>query len=256
MSHNPPEKAHLLVSDSVIAGAGKPVVISAAALTVGAAEKIFAIEGPNVGFAGNGAIQTLTLTSTSAEDAPGGVGAESIILDYLDAVLAPVSETVTLNGTSASAPTAVAAFRLNRARVGGAGVLAVRKPAGLIRIKHSISALLLGRIEKPWRELRNGVYTVPAGQSARVVGISVRLYGGVLNSGCVIRIYTRTGIDLLPVPGPGVLQKTMNFNLSNPGLDRQISIPVVAQKSDIWMTIQASSGGGFAASAELYIVLS
>ena len=123
------------------------------------------------------AAETLTLTSTSADDAAAGTGARTVYLEGVDSTWAEITETVTLTGLT-GADTNAEFLRVNSARVITSGT--GRTNAGAISITHTTTTannfgpILVGN---SLREVCG--FSVPAGKQV----IIDRLFLGTRNTG-------------------------------------------------------------------------
>lgn len=109
----------------------------------------------------------MEVLSSGAADTAAGTGARTVALDLLDAAWLPVSQTVTLNGTTPVAIPGGPYRRVNRARVASAGTGEAN--TGTITIRVTAGAVIQEQILPTEGQSRSGVYTVPAGFAAYVM---------------------------------------------------------------------------------------
>ena len=109
------------------------------------------------------------VVSASTNDTSAGSGMRKVRIYGLDANLAPISETLTLNGTTPVA-SALSYFRVNHVigdevgTYGGSNV-------GIIGIVQQTSSVVMASIQAGEGSSHNAVFTVPAGYHAFVHGI-------------------------------------------------------------------------------------
>ncbi len=103
--------------------------------------------------------ETLDLVSSSASDTSAGTGARTVLVEGLDANYDRISETLSLNGTSA-VTTVLSYFRLNEATVKTVGT--EERNVGAITVTNTTSALTLGQIIAGACITQNTHFTIPA----------------------------------------------------------------------------------------------
>lgn len=122
---------------------------------------------------------TLDIVSTSTNDTSGGSGANTVIIDGLDANHEIVNETITLNGTT-PVTTVNSYLRLNSAFVVTAGT--TQRNEGSIDISSGGNTVGVIVFDKEGtNKLQQAIYTVPAGKTAlvtQVLGSIVRKSSG------------------------------------------------------------------------------
>lgn len=119
---------------------------------------------------------TMNVSSSSTDDASGGTGARTIVIQGLDSNFSEISETITLNGQN-TVTTTNSFLHINYIYVATAGSGA--KNAGVIYIGSGLNtlgvpAVAYGAIYTGLNASTSAVYTIPAGYTAYVVngGIS------------------------------------------------------------------------------------
>lgn len=121
------------------------------------------------------AAEALNIVSGSANDTAAGTGARTVRVEGLNAAGQWTEETFTLNGTT---PVVSASLwlRVVRAYIVGAGTGTTN--AGAITIKHNTTTANIFAVIKAGRGMSmNAVFTVPAGQVARLTSWSAQGYG-------------------------------------------------------------------------------
>lgn len=192
--------------------------------------------------------QSITISSSSANDALAGTGANYVYVEYLDSNWAEQTATLTMNGTSAVAfPTT--AIRVNSARVvfsGSNGSNVGNIFVGYGALTSGKPATVLCKIDASEGISQQAVYSVPANceaaldsalmgtASAKLVTINFNLYLFGLNTKMVVGKYY-------------LYQNTINLG---PDLVSR-SIPA---KSDITFTGIASSGTAEVALSAAFII--
>lgn len=126
---------------------------------------------------------TLSITSTSADDASAGTGLRTLKLRGLDSSYNEIEETITMNGTTA-VTTTNSYFRLNEAVgvTGGSGL----KNAGVIEIKHG--SLTLGYIPAGITRTQLGLFTVPANHTLYLYEWAIQISNGKASVSSLVEI--------------------------------------------------------------------
>ena len=114
--------------------------------------------------------ERLQITSTSAADdgAPAGNGARTVTISGLTAALAPMTETVTMNGI-ANVLTDASFFRVVRMDVATAGVTGYNE--GAITASNNADTDVLAQMDAMENRSHGAYYTVPAGHTLYIVNI-------------------------------------------------------------------------------------
>lgn len=114
---------------------------------------------------------TLNISSSSASDTSGGIGLERIQIDGLNEALEPVSEKVTLNGTT-TVTTTTEFFRVQSAQALKSGAPDSENVAiGNIRMTHNGTGSEISQIVAGRAQSLNSFWTCPSGKEALVLGI-------------------------------------------------------------------------------------
>lgn len=136
----------------------------------------------------------MSVSSTSENDTSAGTGAHTVLIQGLDGNYDEISETVTLNGTTA-VTTAQSFLRINYAMVTTAG--STKSAAGNIyfgtgTVTTGVPATVYNIIKLNYNNTITGHYTVPAGHNAYLVqglfssgqpGGSAQIQGRLLTTG-------------------------------------------------------------------------
>ena len=139
------------------------------------------------------AMGTLSIVSTSSEDASGGTGATQIKISALDDNFDPVNLTVTLNGLT-PVVTTEEVYRINRmfivGTVGSAGT-----NVGTINVTHATAGIISSIPANDGQTLQ-AVYTVPRGYNGYVQSFSFFVEGTTsAQVGCELRRRINLGND-------------------------------------------------------------
>lgn len=169
-----------------------------------------------------------SIVSTSADDAHGGVGAQTVVIEGLDAAWAQVNEIVTLSGTT-PVSTVNEYLRINSVYCDDAGSAGVN--VGVVDI--SIAGNLQSRVDARDGIAMSGSFTVPSGHFGLVESSSFCIGG---DTECEINLNVIT---------PGKCRKVI-LTLSAAQtciVGEPISIPI-PEKSTIYVTGRNASGPG------------
>ena len=131
----------------------------------------------------------VTVVSASANDdgSPAGTGAQTVTIEGLDSSYAEVSETVTMNGTSAVTTTQTF-LRINRAYVATAG--STGSNVGAITIANT-TPTTLASIAATAGIAEQCVYTVPAGYTAYITRYMLSSYNSTSGAGSAGQIWVK-----------------------------------------------------------------
>jgi len=183
------------------------------------------------------AANTVTVVSSSGQDAAGGSGALTIRVQGLDASYNFAEEDFTMTGATPTAAGSQTFLRVNRAYV-----LSGDTNVGAIEVKNG--STVVTEIKEEMGQTLQTVYTVPAGKTAYlnemqvssnksqsvVVGLFIKEFGGVFRIRQSAALYSSAHTSKLNTP---------------------LRIP---EKNDIDMRIKASTGQTVAADFELILV--
>lgn len=123
-------------------------------------------EGPTGGYVFPTTAQQMSVVSTDSNDTAAGTGARQIHIHYLDNNYVEQSETVTLNGTTATLTTSNNILRVNGVHTWSAGSGGV--PAGNISVKNSAGTVTYGYMSAGINVSMQSNFTVPTGKSMYV----------------------------------------------------------------------------------------
>lgn len=189
---------------------------------------------------------TVEAISTDANDTAAGTGARTMVVTGLDQTFAEVSETLTLNGTSASTASTTTFIRVYRAYVATTGTYAGTN-AGAITIRVSGGGTSILQIVAGKGQTQTTMYTVPTGKTLYVeyVNISVSSAKEV-----DISFYQFPNIDDVSAPFTGAKRLVQLFEGMLSSVPFRYDPPMVfAAKTDLWFAGLVSAGSG-AASVE------
>lgn len=176
--------------------------------------------------------EIVTVVSSSVNDTSAGTGARTIQLVGLDANYLPISETVTLNGTS-TVDTVNSYLRLDRGIILTAG--SGKTNAGTITARQKVTtaniffALLITE-----NQTHVGCFTIPAGYT----GFIVACFFGVNKPGSGGGTFDRSaGIDIYARPLGGVYNSKFHTSVtSGHDVDHHFQVPIVlTEKTDVVM---------------------
>ncbi len=185
------------------------------------------------------AAATLSVVSTSADDAALGTGARTLLIKGLDANYLEIEETVTLNGLT-PVVTTKEFLRGNAYEVASAG--SGQKNAGAISITHGVN--VIGGILAGKSRSAQSHYTVPAGK----YGYVMRDWAYANAADVTVRFVRRQGDDAL---APAVVRNEIrgdDFQALSRAPEK------VAPKTDLWARAMCASGSA-AVSAGMDILL-
>lgn len=194
------------------------------------------------------AATVMKVSSTSASDTGNGTGAQTILVEGLDANYAEISEVVTLNGTTA-VNTTNSYLRINNIELASAGSGATA--AGTIYIgtgtvTGGVPATEYGRIVLGYNASTQAIYTVPAGYTAYVTSYTFTSGSATANNIC-------SGFFQHSENGFSEIQASARMNGGN-AFDRHFDVPfAVPEMKDI--ALRASSTAASNMTGEMHILL-
>ena len=170
--------------------------------------------------------------------APSASGARTVFIDGIDGSGARVTETVTLDGTTAVTSLANDYLRINRASVASAGTGLTN--AGAISIRHTTGPVVIGYIAAGVGQTETCAFTVPVGKQLQFTYLSV---SSTVSTTVKAKLWHK---DL-----NGVTR--ISATLSNAGSGMPLVMPesmplVYAATEDVWITVDVGnngSGSGF-----------
>lgn len=182
-----------------------------------------------------------TVSSGDAADDgdPVGTGARTVVLQGLDGDKVPATATVVLDGTT-GVPTTQVFSRINRMYVTTAG--SGRVNAGIITA--TIGGVTVATIAAGRNQTEMAWYTVPAGKTAQIVGVSCAMVasGGAARS-AEIDLSRTAGEDstvILPLQTYALTTVGTNSNQA----DYSAAPILVDEKLDIFLICQTNASGG------------
>jgi hypothetical protein len=194
------------------------------------------------------ALTSLEIVSSSADDAAAGTGARTVYIQGIGTGWAEVSETVTLNGTTA-VDLANQYFRIYRAYVVTSGTYATSSAgshAGDITIRvdggGDTWATINGSSSFPKAQTEIGVYTVPAGYTAYVKEVYLDVES---NKAADILMFQRPDADTVSAPY-AAMRVVQDFNGVEAEVIEQFSSPLgpFPASTDIGFMAKVASGTG------------
>lgn len=194
------------------------------------------------------AATTLEAVSSSANDTSAGTGMRTMIVQGLDANYAEIQESVTMNGTT---PVALANsyLRLNVAAVTSAG--SGKTNAGTVTIRETGGGTTRGVMEAGYGNMRQAIYTVPAGYTLMVVSVTL----GVVKQASGSAVPHVTGAAYFGSP-TGFTRMTQELSTEDTPFLNHIIIPApVPEKWDFSIRITDCSENNVQISANVLGVL-
>jgi hypothetical protein len=188
----------------------------------------------------------LSVVSASTDDdgSPVGTGARTVTIDGLDANYLPVSETVTMNGTTAVSTTN-SFLRVNSVYVATAG--SAGGAVGKITVANS-TPTTLATIVATLGNSEQCIYTVPAGHTAYISRYLLSSYNATADAATVGLIFVKPfgGVNQLAttvrIPGTGAFTCEADYPFP------------VTEKSDIDFRANVTAGSGNV-SAQLQMIV-
>jgi hypothetical protein len=205
-----------------------------------AAEDIWSAGGT---YAWPTAAATLETVSSSALDSATGIGARTLVLEGLDNAFAEISETVTLNGTTA-VPSTKQYRRLNRVYVTGAATYDssnVGGAAGLITVRIAGGGAVQATLDRvdgmSLDQTQVARYTVPAGYTATMTRMDCSV-----DAAKPMRVYVWQRRDADKIAVPVTPKRLVRMIDGVTGYvffqDAPSTYPA---KTDIWLTAAAAA---------------
>lgn len=197
----------------------------------------------------------LEVVSSSANDTANGTGARTVVVRGVDSSYLPITETVTLNGTTPVALTAVTHLAVNRfyvATVGSGGVNAgnidVRAVTGSVVVSRIASAVQLGQ-----GRASDFIFTVPDEYTAVIGDIHFSATGVTGDLSVYLNSSDENGVLTCLGAGKSSLYVTA-FNGARGAIHFGSGL-VVPEKTLIELRCIASAGAGdLVAQAEIFLV--
>jgi hypothetical protein len=189
---------------------------------------------------------TLEAISTSADDDDGGTGAQTIVVEGLDANFDEISETITMNGVSATAATTQSFLRVNRAYVVTTGTYGIGS-AGNITIRISSAGATQATINQTtadtiawdYGQTQLARYTVPANKTAFISRVAVQCES---SKRADIAFYQRQNADDVTTPF-SARRVFLSFEGLSSFAEKTFDAPIVfPEKTDIMAQARLASG--------------
>lgn len=140
---------------------------------------------------------TVRVKAGDAADTAGGTGAREVTIEGLDDNLARVSEAVATAGTSASAATTTAFWRVDRAYVTACGTYGSPFNAAAVVIENSAGTQDLLQIEAGESQTQYCMYSVAAGTKAYLLSVDITVDAA---KAADIRLFTRSDLSVTAAP--------------------------------------------------------
>ena len=197
------------------------------------------------------AIQMKVSSSSAADASPSGTGAQTVLIQGLDADYNEISETIALTGQTA-VTTVNSYLRINNfevVSVGSGGTAAGTLYVGTGTVTSGVPATIYSQIVLLYNACTEAIFTVPAGYTAYVSSYTFTSgYGNatpVLCSGFLT--YSKNGFF--------EIQASARMNSGN-AFDRHFDVPfAVAEKKDIVLKASAGTGSVVSMTGEMHILL-
>jgi hypothetical protein len=195
---------------------------------------------------------TTTISSSNANDTSAGTGAQTVLVEGVNASYTAVSETASLNGQTGVTLTNQY-LRVNRITVltaGTGGTSAGSIYVGTGTVTTGVPAVILNRTGSSSNESESAFYTVPAGYSAYIT----RWTMSSANSGPTANIATRFVLRVRPFGG--VFGYKAVYNLPGNGIyECEAAFPLpLPEKTDIEVMALTTADSAYV-STQLQMVL-
>ena len=180
MSYSPNNDFYLEVARGNVSGMS---IVHKFGRNGSASTTLSAVSGAGVYMMPTSAV-TLEAVSSSAQDNSAGAGARSLTIEGLDSSFNEISETLTMNGTSATSATSNSFIRVDRAYVASAGTYATLSTkfshVGTITVRESgggstWTTLPVISANFGIGESEIACYTVPTGKTAYVLSTNITI---------------------------------------------------------------------------------
>jgi hypothetical protein len=200
---------------------------------------------------------SLEAISSSAADSAAGAGARTIVVEGLDSDFNEVSETITMNGLSATTATTTEFIRVHRAYVATSGIYADTDTGShdgniTVRLESAgATQIYLNSATAPVGQSLVARYTIPAGKTGYLTHASFSSAG---NKAADFYMWRRFNADTVAAPY-GVKRIIETFNGVAESLDRSWDVPIkLPEKTDIWASA-VGAGTGTNSSVAFDIIL-
>lgn len=212
-------------------------------VTIATPATIWFVGGPYTGFTTNP--EKLRIKAGgNALDAAAGTGAQTIIINGLDASGDQISEVVTTNGVIASTQTAQDFSRAHSYEVLSTG--SDKRNAGDIIVEGVTSTAIYGGIPAGFNRSQQTTYTVPRGFQLELEKIVITSYGA-----------NNTDVSLVllkDTAGNGIFQVLANFKIDQTSreLIRQYNVIICNALDNLKIDCISTTGNDFTCSAEFH----
>ena len=185
------------------------------------------------------AATVVTISSNNANDTSSGTGAQTVLIQGLDADFNQISETVSMNGLT-PVSTTLSYLRINDMHVATAGNLggaAGTLYAGVGVVTSGIPATIYSLMPVDYNSSNQALWTVPAGYTGYLTSCSWTSANTTAN------IVVTGSIFIRPYGGVFLAQSNCKMEAGN-NYDRHFDIPImIPEKSDIEMRASSSTAG-------------
>ncbi len=175
--------------------------------SVGATEEaIWEVGGDYTGFLTSGV--QIEVLSSDATDTSGGVGAQTVVLEGLDDNFEAITETLTMNGTSAVTTAATNWIRLSRVFAENVGTYSTTNPSttganvGSITVRVAGAGANLCLVDPQVGQSEIAVYTVPRGLNGYLKKVIINVSSGSQKA-ATVSMWQRRNADDASTPFTG-----------------------------------------------------
>jgi hypothetical protein len=189
-------------------------------------------------------IRMEVVSSDNTKDIPGGTGAITLYITYLDGNYVQHIETIALNGTTTVGTTATDIFRVNNFRCASVG--ADGKPTGNITLRAFGGGTVYSYILAGYTRARNIVYTVPADMTLYITSSMWSCAEAAKGVRFINKATYDDANDAMLTPGI-FFMPFGESTLYNTALLRQLEVPTkLPEKTDIKVTTISTQAGAIA----------
>lgn len=177
----------------------------------------------------------------NAADTAAGLGAQSVLVSFLDENLLEVEETIVTNGALASTATTANCFRLLTAKVINCGTYGASNTADIVL--ELTGGNIMGNIATEKGTTEQAIFTVPSGKTSYITEIMVSV--GLADS-CDIKLFKRPNADDVTTPFSAVIEEWTLEDFSGGDTFPFSTHLKFDEKTDIWVEAEKITGGGSA----------
>jgi len=190
------------------------------------------------------AMQMEVVSSDNTQDKPGGTGALSVYMVYLDGNYIEHTETLTLNGTTAVPTVATDIYRVNNVRCASVGTGG--KPVGNITLRGVGGGSTYSYMLAGYTRARNSVYTVPAGKTLFINSIMFSCADATKGVRFINQATYDNMADTILTPGIFFMPYT-EATLYNNVMVKVLEVPTkLPEKTDIRVSVISGQAGALA----------